>query len=455
MRVTVAHRVTVHQPPADFAAELQDKLTLANPEYTAAVGQDRYTGHLDETVCYWRRRDQDLVIPRGAVGLALWLAKQHGIRFQVDDRTRALVPVAFDFAGELRPYQSQAVGDVTRYDTGTLQAPTGSGKTVIALAAIAKRRQPALVVCHTATLADQWVERAAQFLAMPAAEVGRIGGGKLEVGDRLTIAIINSLAKCAAEVAPKVGHLIVDECHRVVAARYAKTVGAFDCRYRLGLSATPYRRDGLTPVVSWIMGRVVKLDKAPLVESGAVLPAEVEQRETAYTTELDASEQYQAMLSELTQDPARNAQIADDVAAELAQDRRVIALVLSDRVAHCEDLQNALQARGIESVVLTGRISTDARDVALAQVDGQRVRCIIGTAQLIGEGWDFPKVGTCYLTTPIKFSGRVVQVIGRVMRPAPGKSKAKIVDYVDRHVAVLRASARSRLRTYAREAVGT
>lgn len=454
MNITIAHRVTVHQPPADFAAELQDKLTLANPDFTTAVGQGRYSGHLDETIAYYAKRGEDLVIPRGAVGLVLWLAKQHGIRFQVDDHTRVLEPVPVNFNGELRDYQAQAVIDVTRYDCGTLQAPTGSGKTVMALAAIAERQQPALVVVHTATLADQWVERAGRFLGIPADEIGRIGGGKQDVGDKLTVAIINSLAKCAGDVAPRVGHLVVDECHRVVAQRYAKTIGLFDCRYRLGLSATPYRRDGLSSAVSWIMGRTVRIDKAPLVKAGAILPTEVEQRETAYTTELDASEQYQAVLSELTQNPARNAQIASDVTAELAQNKRAVALVLSDRVAHCEVLQGALRARGVESVVLTGRISTDARDVALAQVDGQRVRCIIGTAQLIGEGWDFPKVSTLFLVTPIKFSGRVVQVIGRVMRPAPGKRKAKIIDYVDRRVAVLRASARARRRTYAQEAVG-
>jgi superfamily II DNA or RNA helicase len=79
------------------------------------------------------------------------------------------------------------------------------------------------------------------------------------------------------------------------------------------------------------------------------------------------------------------------------------------------------------------------------------VRVIVGTAQLVGEGWDFPDVSSCFLATPIKFRGRVIQVIGRVLRPAPGKEVARIFDYVDNEVNVLRYSAIARRRTYRQE----
>lgn len=454
MILTLSNRLTVEGAPPELARDLCERLTLPNPEHAAAARAGRYAGHLDPTVRYFRQVGEALEVPRGAVGLVRWLAKQHGARVDVVDRTRVLPPVAFDFRAELRPYQVEALEQVTRWPGAVLQAPTGAGKTVVGLAAIAARRQPALVVAHNATLAEQWIERAGRFLGLEPGEVGRVGGGKLQVGARLTVGVINTVAKHAAELAPLVGHLVVDECHRVVALRYARAVGAFDARFVLGLSATPWRRDGLSPAVGWILGKPHRIDKAPLVEAGAVLEADVVRQETRFTTDLDASAQYQAVLTELTESLERNRQIAGDVARALAEDPAAVALVLSDRRAHCDTLQAELARLGVGAVVLTGQVAADARDAALAQVDGVRVRCIVGTAQLIGEGWDFPQVGTLFLATPIKFDGRLIQVVGRVLRPAPGKARARVVDYVDARVPVLRASAESRRRTYRREAVG-
>jgi len=57
-------------------------------------------------------------------------------------------------------------------------------------------------------------------------------------------------------------------------------------------------------------------------------------------------------------------------------------------------------------------------------------------------------LSTMFLATPIKFSGRVLQYLGRILRPAPGKDTAKIYDYVDINVPVLAASARARQKVY-------
>jgi superfamily II DNA or RNA helicase len=63
--------------------------------------------------------------------------------------------------------------------------------------------------------------------------------------------------------------------------------------------------------------------------------------------------------------------------------------------------------------------------------------------QLIGEGFDCPGLASLFLTTPIKFSGRLLQVVGRILRPSPGK-KAMVFDYVDENVGVLSRSAEIR-----------
>ena len=74
-----------------------------------------------------------------------------------------------------------------------IEAGSGSGKTVMGLYLIARRRQPAIVIVHTKDLAHQWVERIQQFLGIPEKEVGFIGGGRNKVGSRITGALVQSL----------------------------------------------------------------------------------------------------------------------------------------------------------------------------------------------------------------------------------------------------------------------
>ena len=72
----------------------------------------------------------------------------------------------------------------------------------------------------------------------------------------------------------------------------------------------------------------------------------------------------------------------------------------------------------------------------------------INPLQLIGEGFDCKDLTTLFLSTPVRFSGRVVQYLGRILRPAPGKDRARVFDYVDVHVPPLIKAARARKKVY-------
>lgn len=107
-----------------------------------------------------------------------------------------------------------------------------------------------------------------------------------------------------------------------------------------------------------------------------------------------------------------------------------------------------LNARGVRAELLTGDISNRDRECIVGRLNKGLVKVLIATGQLIGEGFDCKELSTLFLTTPIKFNGRVLQYLGRVLRPAPGKKKAKIFDYLDSRVGVLRAGAKARQRVY-------
>jgi superfamily II DNA or RNA helicase len=99
-----------------------------------------------------------------------------------------------------------------------------------------------------------------------------------------------------------------------------------------------------------------------------------------------------------------------------------VCLVLSDRKKHCETLQGILRYKfGVHAELLTGDLNNEARKTVLSRLNQGRVKVLIATGQLIGEGFDCPDLSTLFMATPIRFSGRVMQYLGRILRPARGK----------------------------------
>jgi superfamily II DNA or RNA helicase len=442
--MTVAGQCRLSGISKPFLAELQKRLTIDNPKYQAAKKYGRWVGrNFKQKLFFYELDETSIVFPRGFAGQAAALCRKYmGRGPEIDDRRRRLPEVNFSFQGELRPYQKEAVDDILRKDFGVLVAGTGSGKTVMALEVIAQRRQPALILVHSRELMYQWEERVGQFLGVRA---GLIGDSKFDI-QPLSIAIVNTARKRLVELIPCFGHLIVDECHRVPATLFTEVVKKFDSCFMLGLSATAYRReDGLTRLIYFYMGeRAHQVDAKKLAESGAVLKPEFLQRPTGFKYVFRGN--YQSLMNSLTKNEARNQQIADDIYAEATETAGTI-LVVSDRVVHCQKLANLLAEKGLPASVLTGKQPAPARSAIVESLHRGEVKVLVSTLQLVGEGFDAAGLVTLFLTTPIKFTGRLRQVIGRILRPAAGK-QPKVIDYVDEQVGVLRNSARIRRQAY-------
>ncbi|MFP3869236.1 MAG: DEAD/DEAH box helicase [Desulfobacteraceae bacterium] len=449
LTITVDNRISleVNQLPGFVVERIKERLTFDNPQWLENEKRGFSNWDTPQVFRYWRQEGDRLIMPRGLARQAIGILRGAGIPYQIDDRRRVLPEVDFTFTGQLKDFQAQAVEAVLSRDFGTLAAPTGSGKTVMALAVIAERRQPALIIVHTKELLNQWIDRIEKFLWIPAQEVGVIGNGKKSVGP-VTVALVQTLYKCADDIAPHIGFLIVDECHRAPARTFTTAAKVFDCKYMLGLSATPWRRDGLSKLIYWYLGQTTcRIDKKDLIATGDVLPVKPVIRQTDFRPWHDPSEEYSRMLSELTEDSARNALIASDVAQE-ARNGGGIILILTDRKAHCEALRGLLQAQGVECALLTGDLPNGERQTIVDDLNQGRVKVLVATGQLIGEGFDCKELSTLFLATPIKFSGRLLQYLGRVLRPAPGKAKALVYDYHDINVGVLMNAAKGRMRVY-------
>jgi superfamily II DNA or RNA helicase len=433
---------------------IRNLFTIENPKFTEAEKMGRYTGDLEPELRFYDIIPGGLSCPRGAAGRLYDIYTQHGEQVTIMDDRLELTPVDFQFHGSLRPLQEQAVKDVLQKQHGTLSAPTGSGKTTMGLFIIAQRKQPALIVVHTRELVNQWVDAIGKFLHIPPDQVGIIGGGKFSIGNKITVALVQSLYKRLDDVVPYVGHIIVDECHRTPSRVFTQAVDAFPAIYRLGLTATPWRRDRLSRAIFWHLGDVTgQIEKAELLDQGNLCHAHVKWVETSFSTALDASEYYSKVLSELTQDLDRNLLIAETVTMHNGTG---ISLILSDRRDHCETLADILRHRhGIETAVLTGQTPAKEREQIVRDLQSGSCRYLVATGQLIGEGFDLPGIEALVLATPLKFSGRLIQYIGRALRLAPGKDEAVIIDFVDHLEPVFAASARHRADVYRGQGIGT
>lgn len=450
MKIFIKNDLHLRDIPLEIQNLLMAELKIPNPKWLENNKMGRWNRGTPEFLKFYKKSSKNgLRIPRGFMRRLILLCRQHGLPYEIREQRREPPEVEISFNGYLKLFQQQAASAMLKKDFGTLTSPTGSGKTVIALYMIAKRRQATLIIVHTKDLAFQWIDRIGSFLNIPADEVGLIGSGKKRIGKKITVALVQSLYKCADEVAPSIGYLIVDECHRCPSRTFTEAVTCFDSRYMMGLSATPWRRDKLSKLIFWHLGDVHhKVDPSVLVEKGHILQAEIIIKNTNFKPYYDPVNEYSKMLSELTGDDERNHLIASDVAGEI-QSSSGVCLVLSDRKNHCDNLRAILQYKfKIIADLLTGDLTGNQRKDVMERLNRGDVRVLIATGQLIGEGFDCRDLSTLFLATPIRFSGRVIQYLGRVLRPAPGKNKARVFDYVDVNVQPLFKAAAARQRVY-------
>ena len=181
IRATFGARITVNANdlgPAMISA-VKHAASIRNPEFDARQRARRSTWDTprflysyDETV------DGDLVLPRGLLELMTGLVDSAESTLKSMTLGSAVEQQSFTCSTELRHDQTTALQQVLAKDTGILIAPPGSGKTVIACAAIASRSTSTLILVDRKALADQWRDRIQKHLGF---KCGQIGGGRSKI----------------------------------------------------------------------------------------------------------------------------------------------------------------------------------------------------------------------------------------------------------------------------------
>jgi superfamily II DNA or RNA helicase len=298
---------------------------------------------------------------------------------------------------------------------------------------------------HTTELLLQWRDRIKTFLGE---DCGLIGNGKFQVKP-ITVGTIQTVHKRFPEITDSFGHLVIDECHRYGSHTTAYTIQEFPAKYFLGLTATPFRSDGLTKIIFAGIGpKIHKIDRQGLFETGAVLKPDIRRVPTNFRYVF--ANDYAAMISSLVQNDERNLLICAEIALYLQHVKESI-LIVTDRKNHAEIIRETLLNKyKINSSMLLGTTKKKDRVQTTEDIRSGKSKVLIATSQLISEGYDMANLSALFLTTPIKFSGKLIQACGRILRPKEGKNPL-IVDFRDDYVQVLKYSGYARDKTFNKE----
>jgi superfamily II DNA or RNA helicase len=438
-------------PPAVVAA-LKHLASLHNPVF---YEKQRMRFSTWDTPRFIRCYEEDLEwihLPRGLVERVSDLLVEIGSRIEVVDARPEVPTCGVRFNGELRPQQQKAVDAATPHDRGVIVAPPGSGKTVMACAVIAHHDVPTLVLVDRKPLVDQWRERLSEHLGLEPGKVGVIGGGINDPTGIVDVAMIQSLARRdqPAEVFERYGLVVVDECHHLPAVSFEACVRHAPSRRWLGLTATPYRRDGLEGIIAFQCGPTRFELAAKDATDAALVRRELIVHETRSEVTEDEADAIQAVFAAIVEDQRRNEQICADVHHAVAGGRT--CLVLTQRTDHIDAIVDGLAKVGDEALVLRGGLGKRKRDAvgnAIATHQEGSGIVLVATGSYLGEGFDWPRLDTLFLAFPLAFKGRVVQYVGRLLRTHVGKHHVELHDYVDVRIPVLDRMHNKRLPAYA------
>ena len=324
-------------------------------------------------------------------------------------------------------------------------APPGSGKTVSALWLVSKLQRNTLVIVHTKQLMSQWIDRAKEHLGLLDDQIGIWSSQTCQWGRPFVVGTIQSVTKGASryplEAYRAFGCVIWDEVHRVNATMFSQSLKLFPATYRIALTATWERADGLHRLAEAQFGtrHVHSCQEAmPL----RVAVHEYVTRKPVWGTN------HGSRVKCVTRDSRRTEKVLEIVMNLWNRDRNI--LVVADNVSYLEHLYQEVVRRGIPDEAIgqyTGKFSDGGKERAtdseyLSWVE-QNAKLIFATYAMMKEGIDIPRLDAGVEATP-RSSG--IQVMGRVRRVLAGKPIPEWHMIRDKGISAFRGYVSKRLR---------
>jgi superfamily II DNA or RNA helicase len=383
--------------------------------------------------------------------------------FEDDARSYSEFHFTPSVAIEPRDYQQEALSAWRDNDRqGSVVLPTGSGKTFLAVQAIADAGVSTLVVVPTIDLMNQWHATLTNAFGDQLPErVGVLGGGSHDVTD-ITVTTYDSAYRYINEYGDQFGLLVVDEVHHLPAPTYQQIPEMTIAPYRLGLTATYERADGAHEELEDLLGTVVYreevdelageyLSEYETIHLGVELTAdEREQYNEEYQIYRDYVDNhefdlwkesgYQEFLKRTSYDPqGRRALIAKQRAETIARTAEKKLDTLDTLLKrHYDDRTIIFTANNEfayeisqEFVVpcITHQTETEERTEILSRFRTGEYSMLV-TSQVLDEGIDVPAANVGIILSGSASKRQYAQRLGRILRPTEDREPARLYEII-------------------------
>lgn len=347
----------------------------------------------------------------------------------------------------------ESLGYLSKGRSHIIQAGTGSGKTAISLMLAAAIGRKTLIVLTKQNLMDQWKREITKFLGIGGKEVGTIQQKVCDVeGKPIVVAMLHSLCKdkYPVELLSQFGLVIYDEVHNVSAETFSVAARILPAKLRLGLSATPVRRDGKDLVIRSHIGPILVVSdrvmlKPKIIHARTIYQVPLVTRRIAGGWDHVPMETKPGRLVNLFKDMGsnlhRNMMIVEFVKQAYNKGRSIV--IFSELIdSHLRILHELLIGNGLPAKDIGFYIG----GMLTKELDSSKAKPIVlATYAICKEAVDVPWWDTAVLATP---RSDIKQTVGRILREYPDKKPPIVFDLIDSSIPVLNAYYQKRYKQY-------
>lgn len=425
MRIIVDNQITIENPSKEVKSAIENDLKVKNPTWVKNNYMGMWNGKTPEYLYFYEVDGDSYIVPFGYFKRLYSMARDSEWVNNIHDSEILNMPNSIN----LYDYQIEVGNKVIDCKNGIVVMPAGSGKTLTALKTACAIGRKTLWITHTIDLLNQAYDNAKNN---GITGLGKITNGKVEIGSNITFSTVQTLSKLdLSKYKDTWGCIIVDECHRVCGTpasvtMFYKTISSLSARYKIGLTATPERKEkGTEKAMFGLLGDVIAEVPREAVKK---LHANVKAIPTLYelgeeATKSDGTIDYTKATDLIGKNEERNKKIL----GRLADDKDHYCLVLGDRVEHLESLQQTLGY----GVVIHDKTPKKQREANLQAIKMGYTHFLFATYALAKEGLDIPRLDRLFLVSPRDDKAVIVQSVGRIERCFEGKGQPVVYDFVD------------------------